>query len=394
MALLKLPPLFDPHVHIRDLAQSHKEDWDTGTAAALAGGYTCVLAMPNTTPPITDSAALAQYQQAAHSRARCDYGLYLGAGDSNVKPAASLAPQSCGLKMYLDQTFGPLRMDDLGPLMAHMERWPIDKPLCVHAEGRTVAAAILVAQLTKRSIHICHVSRQDEIELIHTAKDRGLDVTCEVTPHHLFLSTNSSSPVGAFPTGEGRGGGSPSPVGLVPTGEGWGGGFREVRPRLAAESDRLALWGHLPAIDCFATDHAPHTRAEKQSGDPPPGFPGLETALALVLGAVHAGRLTLDDVMARMHTNVKRIFNLSDQPDTFIEVDPDLEWAVRPEELFTRCQWSPWEGQTLKGRVVRTVLRGKVAYEYGKVIAEPGTGKDIIQNPKTKSVESVSSVVK
>ncbi len=366
MTLIKLPSLLDPHVHIRDLAQSHKEDWDTGTAAALAGGYTCLLAMPNTTPPVTDTAALTQYQQAARSRARCDYGLYLGASDTNIETAASLAPQSCGLKMYLDQTFGPLRMEDLGSLMAHMQHWPADKPLCVHAEGRTVAAAILVAQLTGRAVHICHVSRKDEIELIHAAKDRGLDVTCEVTPHHLFLTAASPSPVGASSTGEGR-----------------GGGYREVRPRLATESDRLALWQHMAAIDCFATDHAPHTQSEKESGNPPPGFPGLETALALLLGAVHDGRLTLDDITLRMHTNVKRIFNLPDQPDAHVEIDPDLEWTVRAEELHTRCQWSPWEGQTLKGRVVRTVLRGQVACEYGKVLAQPGTGRDIFNQQST-----------
>src|SRR5574341_1129091 len=219
MTLLKLPPLYDPHVHIRDLAQSHKENWDSGTASALAGGYTCVLAMPNTTPPVTDSAALARYQQAARARARCDYGLYLGAGDSNIETGASLASQTCGLKMYLDQTFGPLRMEDLGSLMAHMQAWPLDKPVCVHAEGRTVAAAILVAQLTGRAVHICHVSRKDEIEVIQAAKDRGLEVTCEVTPHHLLLTAESP-----FPGRASNGGG-----------QGRGSGYREVRPRLATE---------------------------------------------------------------------------------------------------------------------------------------------------------------
>lgn len=354
MTTLKLPPLYDPHVHIRDLSQSHKEDWDSGTAAALAGGYTCVLAMPNTTPPITDAPALASYQAAARLRARCDYGLYVGAGDTNIETAAALAPQACGLKMYLDQTFGPLKMEDLGSLMAHMARWPADKPLCVHAEGRTVAAAILVAQLTGRAVHICHVSRKDEIELIHAAKERGLQVTCEVTPHHLFLTADSP----------GRGG---------------GGGYAEVRPRLALESDRLALWEHLAAVDCFATDHAPHTRTEKESDTPPPGFPGLETAFSLLLGAVHDGRLTMDDITKRMHTNVKGIFHLPDQPDTYIEVDPDLAWTVNSKELITRCKWSPWEGQTLRGRVIRTVLRGQTAYEYGNVLAQPGTGKDIVE---------------
>jgi carbamoyl-phosphate synthase/aspartate carbamoyltransferase/dihydroorotase len=355
MPTLKLPPLYDPHVHIRDLAQGHKEDWDSGTAAALAGGYTCVLAMPNTTPPVTDPAALADYQNAARLRARCDYGLYLGAGDTNVETAAALAPQTCGLKMYLDQTFGPLKMEDLASLMAHTARWPANKPLCVHAEGRTVAAAILVAHLTGRAVHICHVSHKDEIELIHSAKERGLQVTCEVTPHHLFLTHESAEASGLR------------------------GGYIEVRPRLVLESDRLALWEHLAAIDCFATDHAPHTRTEKEGDNPPPGFPGLETALALLLGAVHEGRLTVDDITVRMHTNVKTLFTLPDQPDTYIEVDPDLKWVVRAEELFTRCKWSPWEGQQLRGRVVRTVLRGEVAYDHGKVLALPGTGKDIIE---------------
>ena len=134
---------------------------------------------------------------------------------------------------------------------------------------------------------------------------------------------------------------------------------------------------HLEAIDCFATDHAPHTIEEKLSETPPPGFPGLETALPLLLGAVHQNKLTLDDITLRMHTNVKNIFHIPDQPDSYIEVDPDLTWIVKGDELLTRCKWSPWEGQTLRGRVVRTVLRGKVAYENGEVIAEIGTGKNI-----------------
>jgi carbamoyl-phosphate synthase/aspartate carbamoyltransferase/dihydroorotase len=179
-------------------------------------------------------------------------------------------------------------------------------------------------------------------------------VTCEVTPHHLFL------------TAVGRAAGR-------------GPGYLEVRPRLATEADRRALWQHLAAIDCFATDHAPHTRAEKESESPPPGFPGLETALALLLGAVHDGRLTLEALVARMHTNVKALFSLPDQPESYIEVDPDLEWTVRGEALLTRCRWSPWEGQTLRGRVVRTVLRGQVAYAYGQVLARPGSGHDLVQ---------------
>ena len=124
MTTLKLPGLIDPHVHLRDPGATHKEDWYSGTTAALAGGFTTVLAMPNTNPPITDAPTLLATQRAAEERAVCDYGIHLGAGENNVETAATLAPQVTGLKMYLDQTFGPLRLDDLASLMAHMEHFP------------------------------------------------------------------------------------------------------------------------------------------------------------------------------------------------------------------------------------------------------------------------------
>src|SRR6185436_12748308 len=196
MPSLRLPGLFDPHVHLRDPGATHKEDWDSGTAAALAGGFTGVLDIPNNTPPITDAATLAQKHAAAQARARCDYGIYLGAGAENSESAAALAPQTAGLKMYLDQTFGPLRLDRLDVLMAHAAHWPPERPLLCHAEGRTVAAAILVAHLAGRAIHICHVSRRDEIEIIRAAKARGMSVTCEVTPHHLFLTEADAPTIG------------------------------------------------------------------------------------------------------------------------------------------------------------------------------------------------------
>src|SRR3989338_3018709 len=163
MSSLRLPGLIDPHVHARDLSQAHKEDWDSCTAAALAGGITCVLAMPNTQPPVTDADSLAGYEQAAQARARCDYGIFLGAGPGNVAEAAQLAPRAAGLKMYLDSTFGNLKMDGLDLLVEHVSRWPRSAPLAAHAEGSSLAAVILAAHLAGRSVHLCHVSRKDEI---------------------------------------------------------------------------------------------------------------------------------------------------------------------------------------------------------------------------------------
>ena len=351
MPVLRLPGLIDPHVHLRDPGAAHKEDWDSGTAAALAGGFTCVLDMPNNTPPVTDAPSLSAKQQAARARARCDYGLYVGASAGNVESAASLAPASAGLKMYLDQTFGPLRLDGLQPLLEHARRWPPDRTLLCHAEGRTVAAAILAAHLSGCSIHVCHVSRRDEIELIRAAKARGMKVTCEVTPHHLFLTDADAPDLGA--------------------------GRAEVRPRLASASDRAALREHLDLVDCFATDHAPHALTEKDSSQPPPGFPGLETALPLYLDLVRDGLLSLEGLIERTVDNPRRIFGVPEQAETWIEVDPDARWTARGAEMHTRARWSPFEGREMRGRITRVVLRGREAFRDGQVLAPPGTGHDI-----------------
>ena len=353
MTTLQLPGLIDVHVHLREPGATHKENFDTGTAAALAGGFTCVLDMPNNTPPITNAKTLAAKQQLARSQARCDYGIHLGAGDDNVEMAYMLASQVTGLKMYLDQTFGPLRLDDLNSLVGHMERWPADVPVLCHAEGRTAAACIMAGHLTGKHVHICHVSRAAEIDLIRRAKDKGINVTCEVAPHHFFLTDD------------------------IATRTRIGFGRSEVRPRLAKDADRQALRSSLEVIDCFATDHAPHTLAEKDSQKPPPGFPGLETALPLYLELVREGLISIEQLIDRMVNNPRRLFHLPDQPDTVIEVDVDEEWIVRGAEMQTRAKWTPFEGWTLRGRVKRVTLRGVEAYRDGVVLAQPGFGQDV-----------------
>jgi len=227
---------------------------------------------------------------------------------------------------------------------------------------------LALAHLYDRPVHICHVSRKDEIELIARAKARGFQVTCEVCPHHLCL-TQDGLPANSLPSAVMLRDQSP----LV-------GGYREVRPRLAAQTDVDALWANLDVIDCFATDHAPHTPAEKEAGNPPPGFPGLEVALSLWLTAAHAGRLTLDDIITRMATNPKRIFNLPDQPETWIEIDPDHAWPVRASRMFSRARWSPYENWRLTGKVTAVHLRGQLVYDGEKVLASQGFGKNV--NPQ------------
>lgn len=351
MGVVRLPGLVDVHVHLREPGATHKEDWDSGTAAALAGGFTLVLAMPNTQPPITDEETLQEALRLASRKARCDFAQYVGAGPDNAESLIGLAKRTCGLKMYLDQTYGPLRLDDMRIWMAHFEHWPKESPIVAHAEGRTLAAIILMAEMYDRSLHLAHVSKAEEILLIRKAKERGIKVTCEVCPHHLFLSQEDAPYIG-----EGR---------------------SEVRPRLNSPEDQRCLWENLEVIDCFATDHAPHTLSEKDGPNPPPGFPGLETILPLLLTAVHRGKLTLDDIVRRLYTNPKKIFQLPNQTDTWIEVDVDQEWVIQGRELYTRCAWTPFEGRRVKGRVQRVVLRGQPAYEAGRVLAWPGFGQSI-----------------
>jgi carbamoyl-phosphate synthase/aspartate carbamoyltransferase/dihydroorotase len=352
--MIKLPGLIDPHVHLREPGATHKEDWDTGTSAALAGGFTMVLAMPNTKPPIFDAETLDLALSAARQKARCDYAQYLGAGPDNAELAASLAEKAAALKMYLDMTFGQLRLDDMSLWMPHFQAYPKQYPIVSHSESRSMAAAILFAAIYDRPVHIAHISLKEEILLIKVAKEKGIKVTCEVCPHHLFLTKGGE--------------------GIMDKGNG---GRVEVRPRLATQADVDALWEHLDIIDCFATDHAPHTLAEKDSDNPPPGFPGLETALPLLLTAVNHGQLTMDDVIARMYANPKKIFNLPDQADTWIEVDEKAEYEIRASEQFTRCGWTPFEGWKVKGRVRKVVLRGRTAFEDSALLVEAGYGRNV-----------------
>jgi carbamoyl-phosphate synthase/aspartate carbamoyltransferase/dihydroorotase len=345
--MIKIPGLIDPHVHIREPGATHKEDWDTGTSAALAGGFTLILAMPNTQPAIVDMQTLEAGLSLARQKARCDYAQFLGATE-HPTPDTKLVSNIAGVKMYLNQTYGPLRLDDMSQWMEHCASWPKEIPIAVHAEGHTLGAIILMAALYDRPVHLCHIACKDEILLVRAAKEKGFKVTCEVAPHHLFLCDEDIPKLGK--------------------------GRSEVRPILATSADRQALWENLDVIDCFASDHAPHTRAEKDGENPPPGFPGLETTLPLLLTTISEGRMTMDDLVTRCYANPKRIFNLPQQLETWVEIDPDIPWEIRAEKNHTRSKWTPFEGFAVKGKVQRVVLRGVEAYNDGKILVEPGFG--------------------
>lgn len=362
--MIRLPGLIDPHVHLREPGATHKEDYDSGTASALAGGVTMLLAMPNTKPPILDEQTLDLVLKSASIKARCDYAQFLGAGPGNAQKVSALAPRAAALKMYLDSTFGELRLHDMSLWMEHFERWPGVTPIVTHSESRSMGAALLMAHLYNKPIHIAHISLREEVLLIRAAKQAGIKVTCEVCPHHLFLAQ----------------GGIPLTTASDCCTEGLDGGRAEVRPRLADAKDAQALWDNLDVIDCFATDHAPHTVEEKDGPNPPPGFPGLETLLPLLLTAVHESRLSLEQLVEKAVTNPRRIFHLPEQPESWVDVDETAEYEIRADQLHSRCGWTPFEGWKVRGRVRSVFLRGKQVYQDGKVLAEPGYGKNVREN--------------
>jgi carbamoyl-phosphate synthase/aspartate carbamoyltransferase/dihydroorotase len=300
--IVVLPGLIDVHVHAREPGAVHKEDWSSCTAAALAGGITLVCAMPNTDPPVVDRASLDAVRAVASSKARCDYSMWVGATMNNMEAAKAVGMSSVGLSMELDNaTCNSLRIDDLTVWMAHFESWPSELPIVVRAESKTLAAVLMMAMMYDRAIHVCALSRREEIMVIREAKRRGAKVTCGVSPHHLFLTDEDV---------QGKA------------------GFGAVHPPLATKQDRQALWDNIGIIDVFSSHHAPHTKEEKAGEDAPPGFPGLETMLPLLLTAVSEGKLTIEDVVTRLHTNPKKIFGLADQPNTHIEIDLDVKWEL------------------------------------------------------------------
>jgi len=351
MPVVEIPGMIDAHVHMREPGATYKESFLTGTSAALAGGVIAILDMPNNIPPVTDRQTLEVKKRLAAGSALCDYGFFLGATVENSAIAAELAAETVGLKVYLGETYGPLRIQSLAALMAHFQNWPSDKPIAVHVEGLLLASVLALAAIYRRRVHICHVSRAEEITLIKIAKERGLPITCEVTPHHLFLSEEDETRLGPF-------------------------GY--MKPTLGSRKDREALWENLNVIDIIASDHAPHTKEEKQSSEPPPGVPGLETTLPLLFTAMLEGKISEGRLIELVFKNPASIFGIK-PPEALVEIELGPRRIISSSELKTRCGWTPFEGMEVRATVRRVFIRGQKVYEDGDVLARPGFGKPLSQ---------------
>ena len=346
MAVIELPGLVDVHVHLREPGGVNKEDLYTGTCAALHGGIVTVLDMPNNSPPTVDASTYESKRAFAARKAVCDYGLFVGASTDNSQYAGHVP--ACGLKMYLNETFGPLALSEMEHIVSHFRNWPKGRPIAVHAEGPMVAVALALGRLYSQHVHVCHVSRRTDIELIRKAKERGWQVTCEVTPHHLFLSEKDADRLGPL---------------------------AYMRPTLGSPDDRESLWENMAVVDAIASDHAPHTIEDKRGPQAPPGVPGLETMLPLLLTAVSERRLDVERLAELTSEGPARIYGIRRDPLSVVEVDTSARYEIRGNELLTKCRWTPFEGYQVQGRVMRTRLHAAVAFESGTIRVQPGVGR-------------------
>ncbi len=346
--IITLPGLIDPHVHLRDPGQTHKEDFYSGSVAALAGGYTAIFDMPNNLEPITTQARFEAKLASARAKIVCDLGLYFGTLGDNFDEFAKVIDQVVGLKIYMNVTTGNFIVDK-NSLIDIYKAWPETKPILLHAEDDVLHLVLDALRLTKKPTYVAHVSGREELEFVIKAKDEGLPMSCGVTPHHLFLTSEDEKSLGSY---------------------------ARMKPSLKTQADQDFLWDHMDYIDVIESDHAPHTKAEKDGDEPPFGVPGLETTLSMLLTAERDGRLNREQIIDRLHHNPKRIFNVPTDPGTKIKVDMG-EYEIKNEELKTKAGWSPFAGRKVVGRVVQVDLRGETVYKDGEVLVKPGSGQII-----------------
>ncbi len=355
MSLVRLVGTLDPHVHLRGMEWAHKGDFATETAAAVAGGYTAVLDMPNTPPSTTDGPGLARKLSELARNARCDYGVWLGAHPTRQLSApelARLAPGVCGIKLYCGHTTGGLTIT-ASQMDQQVASWPGPGVLAAHAEGDMVGKFLRSLRRHGKRGHLCHVDTARAVAEVARHKRWGTAVTAGVTPHHLFLTDQDLSLLG--------------PRGVM-------------KPALGTSADRDALWEGLRngVIDVVESDHAPHTGEEKDGAPTPFGVPGLETTIPLLFTAVGEERLSVERAADLVSSEPRRIFGLDPHPPgTYTLVDTGARRTIGSDDLYTLCGWTPFSGMEVRSVIRKVVIGGRVVFEDGEVLAPPGSGSNL-----------------
>lgn len=375
-----LPGAIDVHVHFREPGYTHKETWESGTAAAAMGGVTTVFEMPNTNPPTATPEAFADKLALAERQAYVDFGLYGLMAEDNVDQLEALAESGViGFKCFMGNTFGNLPSPSTGAMLEAFERVaPYGLRTSLHAETASIMAwryerlraagrndalahvaarpdvvaveavsrAAILAEWTGARIHVLHVSSAAELRPMREAKQRGVDITSETCPHYLMMDTRDYATLGSL---------------------------MRVNPPIREAADSDALWEAVRdgTLDMIATDHAPHTPSEQHNEviwEADCGFPGVETQMPLMLTAVSEGRITLQEYVqisavapAKAWGLFPRKGSLTVGADADIAlVDLERQEIIDQETLHSyRARATPFHGWSVKGVPVHTLVRGR-----------------------------------
>jgi len=383
-----IPGMIDDQVHFREPGLTHKGDIATESAAAVAGGITSYMEMPNVDPQTTTVAALEEKYDRAAGRSRANYAFYLGATNDNISQIRALAPgTACGIKVFMGASTGNLLVDDPDALelifrdapvivVTHCEDSPMiweaeaaarekygdDVPMSEHPHIRSAEAcyksssyAVGLARRHDTRLHVLHLTTAMEMELFSTAPRGEKHVTAEVCVHHLWFDESDYERLGA----------------LI-----------KCNPAIKRREDRDALREALAdgRIDVVATDHAPHTAEEKASSyfGAPAGLPLVQHALPSMLEHVHEGRYSLEFVVDRTSHAIADIFGVQHRgyvregyyADLAI-VDMDDPWTVSTDNLLYKCGWSPFEGVTFRSRIRTTLVNGGIVWDDGRIVGDP-----------------------
>ncbi len=377
-----LPGVIDSQVHFRDPGFPEKEDLESGTRAAIAGGVTAIFEMPNTDPATTNETEFQAKMTRAAGRAWCDYAFFIGATLANVDHLAGYerAPGCTGVKIFMGSSTGGLLVADDATLTAvlaagrrrcavHAEdelRLRQRKKIADeagsahgHPEWRDVETALSatrrllsIAHSTGREVHVLHVTTQEEMELL--ARHRHL-ATVEVTPQHLTLvAPDCYDKLGAR---------------------------AQMNPPIRDARHRDALWRAVDQglVDVVGSDHAPHTLAEKTASYPntPSGMPGVQTLVPVMLTHVAAGKLTLERFVDLTATGPARIYGVAGKGRLSLGYDADLtivdlkaERTITDDRMHSKCGWTPFDGMAVTGWPMATVIRGIPVMRDDEILGE------------------------
>ncbi len=355
MGNLVMPGIIDSHVHFREPGMEHKEDFESGSKAAAAGGITTFIDMPNTKPATTTAKLLEEKRKLAAKKSIVNYGFHFGASFDNLSELDKIA-NVASIKIFFNISTGKLLIEDFDVIERFFNRAAeLGMIVSVHAEDEMLVKAINFAKRNKTRLYACHLSLRQEIDDVVKAKNSGISVYAEATPHHLFLSDIDDSD-----------------------------NFTKMKPSLKAEEDRQALWRAVydNVIDVIATDHAPHTIGEKLSEKIAYGVPGVETMLPLLLDAAASRKISLEKIQQLCCYNPAKIFGIKGKgclkpgyDADLVVVSLDSYFEVEDGKLFTKCSWSPFSERKLKGKVLMTFVNGKLVYDANAEDKFPGISK-------------------